>query len=121
MAHILAVDDQLTIRSMIEAILVGAGHEITTACDGVDAMEKLRANQFDMVITDINMPNMTGLSLIPKIRRLQGYQYVPILMLTTETSNYKKEKAKNTGASGWLTKPFNPTRLLTAVDKLMKK
>ena len=120
MAHILAVDDQLTIRSTIEAILVGAGHEITSACDGVDAMEKLRANQFDMVITDINMQN-TGLSLIPKIRRLQGYQYVPILMLTTETSNYKKEKAKNTGASGWLTKPFNPTRLLTAADKLMKK
>lgn len=119
--QILAVDDQLTMRTMIEAILSGAGYEVTTAEDGVDAMEKLRNNHFDLVITDINMPNMSGLSLIPKIRRLPEYQYTPILMLTTETSGYKKDKAKNSGASGWLTKPFDPTRLLTAVEKLMKR
>ncbi|AIY65729.1 response regulator [Pseudoalteromonas piratica] len=121
MAHILAVDDQQTIRTMIEAILTGAGHQVITANDGVEAMEQLRTHQFDMVITDINMPNMSGLSLIPKIRRLPAHQYVPILMLTTESSSYKKEKAKNSGASGWLTKPFDPTRLLTAVEKLIKK
>lgn len=121
MAHILAEDDQQTIRSMIQAILTGAGYDVVTAVDGVDAMDKLRAQKFDMVITDINMPNMTGLSLIPKIRRLPEHQYVPILMLTTESSGYKKEKAKNSGASGWLTKPFDPTRLLTAVEKLLKK
>lgn len=121
MTHILVVDDQATMRTMIQAVLERAGHNVTTAEDGVDAMNKLRGDQFDMVITDINMPNMTGLSLVPKIRRLDNYQYIPILMLTTESSDYKKDKARNSGASGWLTKPFDPTRLLTAVNKLLKK
>ena len=79
---------------MIEAILTGAGHQVITTNDGVEAMEQLRTHQFDMVITDINMPNMSGLSLIPKIRRLPAHQYVPILMLTTESSSYKKRKLK---------------------------
>ena len=73
---------------MIEAILTGAGHQVITTNDGVEAMEQLRTHQFDMVITDINMPNMSGLSLIPKIRRLPAHQYVPIIMLTTESSSY---------------------------------
>ncbi len=121
MAHILAVDDQITMRSLLESVLERAGHVVVTAEDGVDAMTKLRQQQFDLVITDINMPNMSGLSLVPKIRRLDSHQYVPILMLTTESSDYKKDKARSSGASGWLTKPFDPPRLLAAVNKLLRK
>lgn len=121
MAQILAVDDQATMRSLLESVLERAGHDVITAEDGVDAMAKLRDQSFDMVITDVNMPNMSGLSLVPKIRRLDNCHYIPILMLTTESSSYKKDKARNSGASGWLTKPFDPPRLLNAVNKLLRK
>ncbi|NTS77979.1 response regulator [Catenovulum sp. SM1970] len=123
MANILAIDDQLVMRQMVSVVLEKAGHQVTTAEDGVKALEKIRGNPcaFDLVISDVNMPNMSGISLVAKIRRLQEYKFIPILMLTTESSQYRKDKAKASGASGWLTKPFDPPRLTNAVNKLIQR
>lgn len=118
MARILAVDDSRVIRDMVSAILIAEGHEVITADDGVDAMEKARGQDFDLVLSDINMPNMNGISLISKLRRLEGFEFVPIIMVTTEDSDYRKNKAKTFGATGWLVKPFTPERLINAVNKL---
>lgn len=121
MATILAVDDQLVMRQMVSVVLDKEGHKVVTAEDGVDAMEKVRKHQFDLIISDVNMPNMGGISLISKVRRIEEYKFTPILMLTTESSGYKKDKARQSGASGWLTKPFDPPRLVNAVNKLISK
>lgn len=118
MAKILSVDDSKLIRDMVSTVLASDGHEVMTAEDGMQGMELARQYPFDLVLADINMPVMSGISMVAKIRRLEGYEFTPILMMTTETSNYKKEKAKSSGASGWLAKPFTPERLLKAVNKL---
>jgi len=118
MERILAVDDSKVIRDMVSTILIAEGHEVVTAEDGVDALDKARDEVFDLVLSDINMPNMNGISLISKLRRITGYEYVPIVMVTTEDSDYRKKKAKTFGATGWLVKPFTPERLIGAVSKL---
>ena len=118
MAKILTVDDSKAIRDLMVHILTEAGHEVTTAVDGVDALAIARQNSFDLALLDVNMPNMSGLSLVSKLRRLDEYQYTPMIMVTTETSDYKKNKAKSSGATGWLTKPFTAERLLAAVGKV---
>lgn len=118
MARILAVDDSKVIRDLVGTILRSVGHDVVTAEDGVDALEKAREEVFELVLSDINMPNMNGISLISKLRRLQGYAYVPIVMVTTENSDYRKQKAKTFGATGWLVKPFTTERLINAVAKL---
>ena len=119
MAKILTVDDSKVIRDLVKAVLVENGHDVVTADDGVEGLNATRNEQFDMILSDINMPNMTGISMVSKIRRLEGYEFTPIIMLTTESSDFKKEKAKKTGATGWLQKPFNPDRLMKAVNKLV--
>jgi len=119
MAKILTVDDAKVIRDLVEAVLIENGHEVVTANDGVEGLEATRNNQFDLVLSDINMPNMTGISMVSKVRRLAGYEHTPIIMLTTESSDFKKNKAKTMGASGWLQKPFDPERLMKAVNKLI--
>lgn len=118
MAKILAVDDSKAMRDLMTHILTNENHEVTTACDGVDAMMVARGNSFDVALLDVNMPNMNGLSLVSKLRRLEGFEYIPIIMVTTETSEYRKSKAKNVGATGWLTKPFTAERLISAVNKV---
>lgn len=118
MAKILSVDDSKLIRDMVTAILNAEGHEVLTAADGMQGLALARAHLFDLVLADINMPVMSGISMVAEIRRLEGYQYTPIIMMTTETSSDKKENAKSSGASGWLAKPFTPERLLKAVNKL---
>lgn len=119
MAIILTVDDSKVIRDLVEAVLVENGHEVVTASDGVEGLDATRKQQFDMILSDINMPNMTGISMVSKVRRLPDYEYIPIIMLTTESSNFKKDKAKRMGATGWLQKPFDPDRLMKAVNKLV--
>ena len=119
MANILAVDDQTSIRQLVKYILELDGHDITLAQDGQEALDMARDQQFDLVISDVNMPGMTGINMVSKIRRMDEYQGTPILMLTTETSDYKKSKARSSGASGWLSKPFEPARLSKAVSKLL--
>ena len=119
MAKILSVDDSKSIRDLVEVVLVEKGHDVVTANDGVEGLAAARAHKFDLILSDINMPNMTGISMVSKIRRLPDYQHTPIIMLTTESSDFKKTKAKSVGASGWLQKPFDPERLMKAVNKLV--
>ncbi len=118
MARILCVDDAKSMRDLMCGILTQENHEVTTACDGVEAIRIARNNSFDLALLDVNMPNMNGLSLLSKLRNLEHFKYTPIVMVTTETSNYRKNKAKSHGATGWLAKPFTAERLLAAVNKL---
>jgi len=119
MARILSVDDSMTIRNMVKSMLEGEGFEVVVANDGVDAMEIAREETFDLVLCDVNMPNMNGISLVSKLRRLDAFADIPIIMLTTEDSDFKKNKARNFGASGWLQKPFTEERLVGAVKKML--
>jgi len=100
------------------AILTNHQHTVTTACDGMEAMQVARDNEFDIALLDVNMPNMNGLSLLSKLRKLDHFKFTPIVMVTTETSDYRKTKAKNSGATGWLAKPFTEERLIAAITKL---
>ncbi len=121
MAHILAVDDQRVMRELVKSVLEGEGHQVLIAEDGVEAMSIARENSFDLVLTDINMPNMNGISLVSKLRRLEAYASTPIIMLTTESADFKKDKAKRMGANGWLQKPFDPDRLIKAVNSTLAR
>ena len=106
MAKILTVDDSRAIRDLITHILTNEKHEVFSACDGVEALALARTTSVDLALVDVNMPNMNGLSLVSKLRKLDAYKFIPIVMVTTETDEYRKNKARNIGATGWLTKPF---------------
>ncbi|MCF6281301.1 MAG: response regulator [Candidatus Polarisedimenticolaceae bacterium] len=121
MARILAVDDQRVMRELVKSVLEGEGHEVVIAEDGIEAMSIARENSFDLVLTDINMPNMNGISLVSKLRRLDTFATIPIIMLTTESADFKKDKAKRMGANGWLQKPFDPDRLVKAVTSSLAR
>jgi two-component system chemotaxis response regulator CheY len=116
---ILAVDDSGSLRQMVVFSLKAAGYNVVEAVDGVDALDKAKAQIFDLVLTDQNMPNMDGLTLIRTLRTLPSYARVPILMLTTEFSDDMKAKGKAAGANGWLVKPFDPQRLTEVVKKVI--
>jgi two-component system chemotaxis response regulator CheY len=121
MAQILAVDDQRVMRELVKSVLEAEGHEVVVADDGINAMSVARDRSFDLVLTDINMPNMNGISLVTKLRRLDAYASTPIIMLTTESADFKKDKAKRMGANGWLQKPFDPDRLIKAVNSTLAR
>ena len=114
---ILAVDDSGSLRQMLTFSLRTGGYQVIDAIDGVDGLAKAQATQFDLVLTDQNMPNMDGLTLIRSLRALPAYRQVPILMLTTESSPEMKNQGREAGANGWLVKPFDPKRLLEVVGK----
>jgi len=114
---ILAVDDSRSMRQMVSFTLKSAGYEVVEAVDGKDGLDKSRARHFHLVLTDQNMPNMDGLSLIRSLRSLSPYKRVPILMLTTESSQAMKMQGRSAGATGWLVKPFDPEKLLMVVKK----
>ena len=116
--HALVVDDSVTMQNMVSLALKEIGFEVTTAGDGVEAAEKAEKAPFDIVITDINMPNMDGIELIRHLRGLESCKSIPILVLTTEAGDNAKSAGKGAGASGWIVKPFNPAILKTAVSKL---
>lgn len=118
MANILAVDDSESIRKMVVLTLEDEDHDITTAEDGVIALAKAQQQQFDVIITDINMPNMGGFELIAKLRTLPAYQLTPILCLTTESSEENKQKGKAAGATGWIVKPFTPEKLIAMIERV---
>jgi two-component system chemotaxis response regulator CheY len=120
MARILAVDDSPSMRQMVSVTLRNAGHDVLEALDGCEALEIARhPPAVDLVITDINMPNMDGITLVKELRRLVHYRGVPLLVLTTEASAQKKQEGKAAGATGWIVKPFNPERLLAAVARVV--
>lgn len=119
MASILAVDDSASMRQMVSFTLKGAGYEVIEAVDGVDALNKAKGKKIDLVVTDVNMPNMDGITLIKELRGLPNYKFIPMLMLTTESGADKKAQGRAAGATGWIVKPFNPDQLLKTVKKVL--
>jgi len=116
---ILAVDDSRSMRQMVAFTLKGAGYKVIEAVDGQDGLTKSKGSTVHLVLTDQNMPNMDGLTLIKSLRSLPQYKRTPILMLTTESGNDMKTKGKAAGATGWLVKPFDPAKLLMVVRKVI--
>ncbi|MFM7275793.1 MAG: response regulator [Gammaproteobacteria bacterium] len=119
MANILAVDDSASMRQMVSFTLTNAGHQVVSAVDGKDALDKAGAEQFDLVLTDVNMPLMDGITLTRELRALPPYRFTPILMLTTESGADRKLEGKAAGATGWIVKPFNPDQLIAVVSKVL--
>lgn len=120
MPVILTVDDSPSMRQMVSFTLTGAGYQVVEAVDGVDAFEKAQSHSFDLVLTDQNMPRMDGLGFIRKLREHPKFKTVPILMLTTESSDLMKQAGRAAGATGWLVKPFDPSRLIEVIKKVIK-
>lgn len=118
-ASILAVDDSASMRQMVSFTLKGAGYEVVEAADGVEALDIAKTRSVNLVITDVNMPNMDGISLIKELRNLPAYKFTPLLMLTTESGPEKKQQGKAAGATGWIVKPFDPEQLLNTVKKVI--
>lgn len=121
MNSILIVDDSASIRQTVKIALGGQGHSVSEACDGADGLNKAKSGKYELVITDLNMPNMDGLSMIKKMRTLPAYAGVPILFLTTESDAGLKQEAKAAGATGWVTKPFDSEQLCRIVTKVLAK
>ncbi len=119
MAKILAVDDSDSFRTMVELTLSEEDHDVTTACDGVEALDLAKQEVFDLVVTDINMPNMGGYELIRNLRTLSSYKLTPILCLTTESGSEQKAKGKAVGATGWIVKPFSPEKLISITNRVL--
>ena len=120
MTNILVVDDSNSIRDMVSFTLKSASYNVVEAKDGVDGLNKARNEIFDLVISDVNMPNMDGVTLCKELRQLPSFKFVPILMLTTESSTEMKMKGKAAGATGWLVKPFNPEKLLATIKRVVR-
>lgn len=120
MRQILTVDDSASVRQMVTFTLRKVGYEVVEAVDGQDGLGKVGAGKFDLIITDLNMPNLDGIEMITGVRKLPGYTFVPILMLTTESQAEKKDAGRKAGATGWIVKPFNADQLVSVVQKLVK-
>lgn len=119
MANILAVDDSASMRQMVSFTLKSAGHNVTEASDGSEALSLAKSNKYDLILSDVNMPNMDGIALARELRCLPNFKFTPILMLTTESGMGKKSEGKAAGATGWIVKPFNPDQLLATIKKVI--
>ena len=119
MTKILAADDSASMRQMVSFTLKGAGYEVVEASDGVEALQHAKTGKFDLVLSDVNMPNMDGIELVKNLRTIADYKFTPILMLTTESGTDKKMEGKQAGATGWIVKPFNPDQLLNTIKKVL--
>lgn len=119
MTRILSVDDSSTMREVVKIALKLAGFEVAQATDGQEALKMAQESQFDLVLADVNMPNMDGIELIRALRAEEKYKSVPILMLTTESDLVRRHEGKSAGATGWIVKPFLPDRLVEAVHKAL--
>jgi len=117
----LIVDDSASMRQLIAFTIKDAGHEVLLAENGRDALEKMSRAKVDMVITDLNMPEMDGIAFIRELRGKADYKFVPIVMLTTESQEAKKQEGRAAGASGWIVKPFSPAQLMDVVKKFVKE
>ncbi|WP_332813995.1 response regulator [Ramlibacter sp.] len=116
---ILVVDDTRSMRKMVSAVLAGAGYEVSEAGDGAEALQLARARQFDLVVTDHNMPVMDGVTLVRELRQLPQYDAVALIVLSTEVDPVLKQKGREAGATGWMAKPFDPQRMLDIVGKFV--
>ena len=115
---VLVVDDSRAIRQSISFVLEQNGFEIIEGADGLEGLEKLASEKPDLIITDVNMPNMDGITFIKKVREKPDFKFVPILVLTTESQSSVMEEGKAAGATGWIVKPFSTDKLLSAVRKV---
>ncbi len=116
---ILAVDDSPSMRHMVGVTLRAAGYEVIEAADGDEALEYARGNAVDLVLADVNMPRMDGITLVAHLRALPSYHLTPMLLLTTESSAQSKQLGKRAGATGWMVKPFHPDQLLSTLDRVL--
>jgi len=117
--RILAVDDSPSMRHMVSVTLRGAGYEVVEAADGDEALEYARGHSVDLVLADVNMPRMNGITLVAHLRTLPEYRLTPLLLLTTESSQQSKQQGKQAGATGWMVKPFHPDQLLATLDRVL--
>jgi len=117
---IMTVDDSASLRQMVTFVLRDGGYQIVEAVDGMDALSKLKGQEIDLFLSDVNMPNMDGLELTRQIRAMAQYKFVPIILLTTESHAEKKQQGKAAGATAWIVKPFTPDQLLAVVKKVMR-
>ena len=115
---IMVVDDSISIRQVVGLALKQAGYDVIEGCDGRDALAKLTGQKVNLIISDVNMPNMDGIAFVRELKTLPAYKFTPVLMLTTESQEDKKEQGKAAGARAWMVKPFKPEALLAAVEKL---
>jgi len=119
MPVIMTADDAASMRQMVSFTLADVGHKIVEAQDGIEALEKAKETKIDAFVVDINMPRMDGITLVKELRALPNYKFTPILMLTTESQDSKRQEGKAAGATGWLVKPFNPEQLLNVIKKVL--
>lgn len=116
---ILIVDDSASLRQVVAISLKGAGYDVIEACDGKDAMSKLDGRKVHLVVSDVNMPNMDGITFVKQMKAKADYKFTPVIMLTTEAGDAKKAEGQAAGAKAWVVKPFQPAQMLTAVSKLV--
>jgi two-component system chemotaxis response regulator CheY len=119
MANVLTVDDSVSLRKLVATTLSTAGHQVVEASNGVEGLAILKTRTFNLIISDINMPVMDGLTFIKHVRAVAAHKFTPILVLTTEMDPAKKKLAKDSGATGWLVKPFDPEQLLNTIRKVL--
>jgi len=116
---IMVVDDSISLRQVVGIALKGAGYDVIEGRDGQDALSKLTGQKVHLVVCDVNMPNMDGFTFLRELKKLPLYKFTPVIMLTTETHDDKKQEGREAGAKAWVTKPFKPEVLLNAVQKLV--
>ena len=116
---ILIVDDSASVRQVVTIALKGAGYDVIAGVDGKDALSKLTGQRVHLIISDVNMPNMDGITFVTEVKKLPAYKFTPVIMLTTESQEDKKRQAQAAGAKAWVTKPFQPDQMLSAVAKLI--
>lgn len=116
---VLIVDDSASIRQVVAITLKGAGFDVIEACDGRDALARLNGQRVHLIISDVNMPNMDGITLLKELKAKAEYKFTPIIMLTTESAEDKKSQGQAAGARAWMVKPFQPAQMLAAVNKLV--
>lgn len=116
---ILIVDDSTTLRQVVSIALKGAGYDVLEASDGKDALDKLTGQKVHLIISDVNMPNMDGITFVSEMKKLPAYKFTPVIMLTTEAGEDKKSAGQAAGAKAWVIKPFKPEQMLDAVSKLI--
>lgn len=117
--RILIVDDSASLRQVVAITLRGAGYETVEASDGVAALQRLDGSRFHLVVCDVNMPNMDGITFVREMKKLAPYRFTPVIMLTTESQEHKKREGQAAGAKAWMLKPFQPAQMLAAVSKLV--
>jgi two-component system, chemotaxis family, chemotaxis protein CheY len=116
---ILIVDDSASVRQVVGIALRGAGYDVIEGVDGSDALKKLDGRKVNLIVSDVNMPIMDGITFVKEVKKLPAYKFTPIIMLTTESQAGKKAEGQAAGAKAWVVKPFQPAQMLAAVSKLV--